>query len=200
MRLLVDDGVDDDRRLAGLAVADDQLALAAADGDQAVDGLDARLHRLVHRLARDDARRLDLDQAAFVRFDGTLAVDGLAQGVDHAAQQALAHRHVDDGTGPLDQIAFLDGAVLAEDDDADIVGLEVQGHALDAAGEFDHLAGLDLIEAVDAGDAVTDRENPSDLGDFGLGVEIGNLFLQNRGDFCGTDIHHPIPFMARRSC
>src|ERR1043165_3279514 len=41
--LLVDDGVDRDRRLAGLAVADDQLALAAADGDHGVDGLEAGL-------------------------------------------------------------------------------------------------------------------------------------------------------------
>ena len=41
-RLLVDDGVDGDGGLAGLAVADDQLALAAADGDHGVDGLDAR--------------------------------------------------------------------------------------------------------------------------------------------------------------
>ncbi|MBV8538234.1 MAG: F0F1 ATP synthase subunit alpha, partial [Alphaproteobacteria bacterium] len=47
--------------LAGLAVADDQLALAAADRHQAVDGLEAGLHRLVHRLAGDDAGRLDLD-------------------------------------------------------------------------------------------------------------------------------------------
>src|SRR5258708_7194315 len=38
-RLLVQDGVDGDRGLAGLAVADDQLALAAADRDQGVDGL-----------------------------------------------------------------------------------------------------------------------------------------------------------------
>ncbi len=42
LALLVDDRVDRDRGLAGLAVADDQLALAAADRDQRVDGLDAR--------------------------------------------------------------------------------------------------------------------------------------------------------------
>ena len=45
-----------DGGLAGLAVADDQLALAAADGDERVERLEAGLHRLVHRLARDDAR------------------------------------------------------------------------------------------------------------------------------------------------
>ena len=63
-------------------------------------------------------------------------------------------------------------AVVAEDHDADIVGLEVEGHALDAAGELDHLAGLDLVEAVDAGDAVADRQHLADLGDIGLGAEI----------------------------
>ena len=62
--LLVDDGVDGDGGLAGLAVADDQLALAAADRDQRVDGLQAGLHRLVHRLARNDAGRLHVDAAA----------------------------------------------------------------------------------------------------------------------------------------
>src|SRR5690606_7806450 len=41
--LLVDDRVDGDGGLAGLAVADDQLTLAAADRDHRVDGLVAGL-------------------------------------------------------------------------------------------------------------------------------------------------------------
>jgi hypothetical protein len=49
LSLLVDDRVDRDGGLAGLAVADDELALAAADRDHGVDGLDAGLHRLVAR-------------------------------------------------------------------------------------------------------------------------------------------------------
>ena len=57
-RLLIEDGVENDRGLAGLAVADDQLALAAADGDQGVHRLEAGRHRLVHRLARQNAGRL----------------------------------------------------------------------------------------------------------------------------------------------
>ncbi len=39
---VVDDRVDRDRRLAGLAVTDDQLALTATDRDHRVDRLDAR--------------------------------------------------------------------------------------------------------------------------------------------------------------
>ena len=95
-RLLVEDGVERDRGLAGLAVADDQLALAAADRDQRVDRLEAGRHRLVHRLARNDAGRLDVDAAALGRLDRALAVDRIAERVDHAAEQALADRHVHD--------------------------------------------------------------------------------------------------------
>ncbi len=52
---VVDDGVERDGSLAGLAVADDELALAAANRDHAVDGLEASGHGLAHRLAGDDA-------------------------------------------------------------------------------------------------------------------------------------------------
>src|SRR6185437_12734777 len=41
--LLIDDRVESKRGLAGLAVANDQLALAAADRDHGIDGLDSSL-------------------------------------------------------------------------------------------------------------------------------------------------------------
>src|SRR5690606_32720190 len=60
---LVQNGVDRDGGLAGLTVADDQFALAAADRNQRVDGLDAGRHRLVHRFTRQDARGFHVDAA-----------------------------------------------------------------------------------------------------------------------------------------
>ena len=80
-------------------------------------------------------------------------------------------------------------AVVAEDHDADIVAFEVERHAFDAAGELDHLAGLDIVEAVDAGDAVADRQHLADFGDFGFLAEILDLRLQDGGNFGGADIH-----------
>ena len=53
--LAVDDGVERNCGLAGLAVADDQLALSAANRNHRVDGLQSCRHRLSHRLAIDDA-------------------------------------------------------------------------------------------------------------------------------------------------
>src|SRR5690606_26090520 len=107
-----------DRGLAGLAVADDQLTLAAPDRDQGVDGLEAGRHRLVHGLARNDAWGLHVHAAALGGLDRALAVDGVAEGVDDAAEKALADRRVHDGARALHGLAFRDLAVGAEDHDA----------------------------------------------------------------------------------
>src|SRR5262249_18620242 len=69
-------------------------------------------------------------------------------------------------------------------------------HAARAVGELDHLAGLHLVEPVDAGDAVADRKHLADLGHLGFLSEILDLILENRGDLCGPDIHQPTSFMA----
>ena len=88
---LVDDRVHGDSGLARLAVADDQLALAAADGDHRVDGLDAGLERLLHRLAVGDAGGDDVELAGDAsRLDRRSAVERHAQRVHHAAEQRLA--------------------------------------------------------------------------------------------------------------
>ena len=131
-----------------------------------------------------------------LRLDRALAVDRIAERVDHAAEQALADRHVDDGAGALDRLAFLDLAVVAEDDDADIVDFEIERHAARAVLELDHLAGLHIVEAVDAGDAVADRKHLADLGDLGLLAEVLDLLFQDGGNFCGADIHQRASFIA----
>ncbi len=87
-------------------------------------------------------------------------------------------------------------AVVAEDHDADVVALEVERHAADAARELDHLAGLDVVEAIDAGDAVADRQHLSDFGDFRLLAEILDLLFEDRGDLSGLDFHQRTSFMA----
>ncbi len=124
-----------------------------------------------------------------VGLDRPLAVDRLAERVDDAAEQALADRHFDDGAGALDGLAFRDLAVGAEDHDADIVAFEVERHAFDAAFELDHLAGLHVVEAIDARDAVADRQHLADFRNFGLLAEILDLLFEDCGDFRGADIH-----------
>src|SRR5262249_17970843 len=155
LALLVDDGVDGDRGLAGLAVADDELAVPAADRDHRVDRLDGGLERLVDRLPGDDAGRLDLDLAVFLGLDGPLAVDRDAERVDHAADQRVADGHAHDLAGAPNLVALADGLVVAEEGDADVVLLEVQDHPHDVvaavAAKLEELAGHRARQAVDAG-------------------------------------------------
>ena len=98
LTLLVQDRVDGDRRLAGLAVADDELALTPTDRRHRVDGLDAGLQRLVHGLAAGDAGRLHLEAALVVLRDRALAVDRRTERVHDAAEQRVADGDREDAT------------------------------------------------------------------------------------------------------
>src|SRR5580692_5061008 len=197
-RLLIKNRVQGDRGLARLPIPNDELALSATDRNHTVDRLKAGRHRLAHRLARYDAGRLDIDAGAFVSVDRTLAVNRIAQSINDAAEKPLADRHVDDRAGALHRLAFLDLAVSAENDDADIVALEVERHAARAVLEFDHFACLNLVETVGARDPVADAQHLSNFGDVCFSAEVGDLSLEDRGNFCGADIHQPTSFMAMR--
>lgn len=106
--LLVDDGVDGDGCFSGLTVANDELSLASADGDETVDGLEAGLHRLVHGLAGNDAGGLELDSPLVVGLDGALAVNGVSESVEDSAKHFHSDGDVDDGSCALHDVAFLD--------------------------------------------------------------------------------------------
>ena len=179
---LVQDRVDEQRGLADRAVADDELALAAADGDHRVDRLDAGLHRLLHGLAVDDARRLELERPRLGRLDRRPAVHGLAERVDDAADQRLADGHARDAPGAAHRLALLHVLPVAEQRRADVVLLEVERDAGDAVVELEHLHGDGALEAVDAGDAVTDLEHGADLGEVGLDGEVLDALLEDGGD------------------
>src|SRR5271157_2206165 len=75
---LVNYGVNSNRGLTGLAVSDDKFTLPTADRNHRVDGLDAGLQRLLHRLPLDDAWRHDFNHAKFSGFNRAFSVNGLA--------------------------------------------------------------------------------------------------------------------------
>ena len=175
--------------LPGLAVADDQLALAAADRHHRVDRLQAGLQRLLHRLPIDDAGREALDRRELLRGDRALAVDRLAERVDDAAEQLLADRHRDDAARPLDEIAFLDLLELAEEHRADALLFEVQRDAEHAVRELEHLAGHRVLDAVHARDAVADRDDAADFGDVDVDGVAADLLADDLGYLFGFDVH-----------
>ena len=92
--------------LAGRAVADDQLALAAADRDHRVDRHDAGLHRLANALAFDDAGRDFFHRIKGLGLDRSLVIERLTERVHDAAEQCFADRNLKKLAGRFDFIAF----------------------------------------------------------------------------------------------
>lgn len=93
--LLVEDGVKSDGSLTGLTVTNDQLTLTTANGNHGVDGLETSLHGLVDGVTGENARGLLLGTTLLSGLDGTLAVDGVAEGVNDTAEKSLADGDVD---------------------------------------------------------------------------------------------------------
>ena len=186
--LLVQDRVERNGGLAGLAVADDQLSLATADRDEGVDRLDTGLHRLVHRLAAGDARCLDLHTAGLHIGERTLAVDRLAERVDDTAQQAVADGHGQDVAGGDHGLAFLDAFDVAEDHGADRILVEVEGETDETVLEAEHLVDRRVGQARHARNAVADLEHPTDGGLLDRGGEALEVRLQRCGDLIGVDL------------
>ena len=180
---LVEDGVDTHRGLAGLAVTDDQLTLAATDGRLRVDRLDAGLQRLTHTLALHHRGRLQLESTPLVGLDVAAAVDRLAQRVDHAAQEGVADRYREHLAGALDLLTLFDLLEVTEDHRADAVLVEVERNAEDATGELQQLLGHDRGQALDVGDAVARVDDGADLFALGLGLEAGDILLD-----CALDL------------
>ena len=102
LAFLIDDRVNGDGRFAGLAVADDEFALAAPDGDHRINGLDAGLDRGIHILAFDHASGDAFDGTVIRELDRPFAVDRFAQGIDHPADQPIANRDRGDAPGGAD--------------------------------------------------------------------------------------------------
>ena len=180
--------------MAVLPVADDELALAAADGHHRVDGHEARLHRLAHRLAVHDAGGAELDGTARRGVDGTAPVDGLPQRVHDAAEQAFAGRNLHDAARSADLIIFLDCGDVTEKNGADLILFEVLGqaeHGLTVGSdELEKLASHRVLQTVNTSDAVADLDDGTDLAGINAHFKGGQLLTQRFvNGLCGNFSH-----------
>ncbi len=149
--------------------------------------------RLLHGLAVDDAGRDALDRVGLVGDDGAFAVDGTPERVHHAADQRLAHRHRHDRAGAAHFLAFLDVLVFAQQHRAHLIFFEVHGDAGNAVAELDQLARHDLVEAVNARDAVADRHDGADFADIDGTLVVLDLVPQNACNLVCPYLSHKIP-------
>merc|ERR1712087_943158 len=186
--LLVDDGVDGDSSLASLTISNDQLTLTTANGHQAVHGLDTGLHGLLDGLPGDDAGSLQSNPVPVLAEDGTLAINGVAKSINNTTKDLGTHGNIHDSSGSLDNISLFDELVITEDDNTNIVRLQVESHALQSGAELHHLLGLDVLEAIDTGDTVSNGEDTACLLQVDSGGSRQNSLLQDGRDLSRSSL------------
>ena len=189
LSLLVEDRVHRNGGLAGLAVADDQLPLAPADGDHGVDGQDTGLQGNIHRLPGDHAAGLMLNGTGLRGLDGAEAVNGLAQHIHHTADQTVAYGHVGRTSGAAHHGALLYAGLAAQQHDTHTVPGQVHHHALDAGVQFHQFTVNRLVQTIDGGDAVAHLQHSAGFAALHPGVIFLNLLPQDGDDFFGIRFH-----------
>ena len=179
--LLIDDGVYGDGRLAGLAIANDELALPATDRDHGINGLDAGLDGGIHILALHHTGCNAFDRTITGSLNGTLGIHRLPQGVDHASDQTITDRDRSDAPGGPGGHALDNPGIITHDDDTDGFLLQVEGNPHDTIFEADQFLRPDLGEAGEAGDAIPRLKHGTDIRNVDLGLVGFDLLLQVNG-------------------
>ena len=140
-------------------------------------------------LTHDDAGGDPLDRAGRGRRDRALVIERTAERIHHASEQGGPDRDLDHASGRLDRVAFLDRGGVAEDDRADRLLLEVEGHAHQPVGELEQLRRQRAGQPVDLGDPVADLDDGPDTSGLDARIEVVDRGLDDAGDLVGTNGH-----------
>jgi len=127
--------------------------------------------------------------SARLGLDRTLAVDRLAQRVDHAPDQLRSDRHIQDAPGRLDRVALRDLHVIAQHHDADRVALQVQRQSERVVLELEHFALHRVGQAVNAANAVGHRDHGALRAHVGVDTQLLDPAAQQLADFGWVQLH-----------
>ena len=180
--LLVDDGVEGDGGLARLAVANDEFALATADGGHRVHGHQPRLHGGVHPLALNNTGGDAFNGKAFRCLDGAFAINGGSERVYDTADEGIPHGNRGDLAGGADFGPCFNGGVVAHDGNTHCIWLQVQHNAAHAVAKLDDFAGGDVGQTIGQNDTVVHCFNSADATDGRFALKQINLLEETLGD------------------
>ena len=193
---MVDDGINGNRGLTGLTVANDEFALATANRNHGVNCEDTGLHRLFNRLTLMNAGCLEFYRAGSSGLNGNwhilfgvycaLAVDRLAEHVNNAAEHSLANRNLKNLASGTYLVVFLNCGDVTEEYGANLVFFEVLHQTGNdtsiGSDELEKLARHRTLKAVDTRNTVANLYNRAGLARLNAGVDGVELLAQ-----CGVD-------------
>ena len=116
-------------------------------------------------------------------MDISAAVDGIAERINHAADQLFTDRNFDDSAAATDLIALLQAGVVPEQHDTTVVLFPVHDHAAEVSVELNQLTGHGVRHAGNPADAVRYADDRALLIDCRAAIHGGQLLLQGIDEF-----------------
>ena len=120
-----------------------------------------------------------------------------AQGGNDSSEHSVADRDFHHFAGSLDGVAFFDFDVLAKQDRADIVDVEVHDHAEDVMWEKQKLSEHGVLQTIYEGNPVADRYDGSDVVAFKLALERFDFFFDKGANLASLNVHNSPPACFR---
>jgi len=130
--LLVDNGINGNSGLTGLSVTNNELSLSSTDWHEGVNGLESSLHGLVYGFSWDNTWGLELNSLSLVALDWAETIDCVTEWVNNSTKHTKTDWNIDDGSGSLNDISFLNFSIVTQDDNTNVISLEIKGHTLNS--------------------------------------------------------------------
>ena len=176
---LIQNRIDGNRRLSGLAVTDNQLPLPASDRHHRVDRLDPRLQRLFHRLAINHPRRFSFQrQRHQIALNRACPVDRFTQRIDNTPQQSFAHIDRSNVPRPLCGEILPHPVGRVQQHHSHMIFFQVHRHSPHAVLKLDQLAGSHIIQSENIRHSVAHFQHRTDFLQLSLHINIFQLLLK----------------------
>ena len=192
LALLIQHGVQRNRRFARLTVADNQFALTAANREHGVDGQQPCFHRRINTLTVDDARRGFFHWAIAVRRNRVSPVNRASERVHHAAKERVAHGNTR-GLARARNLAARGNIIgIVKQDAACLVAAQILHHAFDTVVEHEDFAIRGMFQPLDNRNAVADGLDCPDFAALGKQTELVDAAAQKRDDVLARVLRHKL--------
>ena len=186
---LVDDRVDSYSSLTCLSVANDQLTLAAADRNHGVNRLQTCLNRLANGLTFNNARSNFFNNVKLSCFDRAFTVNRLTQGVNNAAFQCGSDGNLQNAAGSLNDIAFGNMCVVAQNNGTDGISFKVKSKTVCVIREFKHFALHHVRKTMNTANTVGNGDNRTFSAKVGVQTHTFDSLLQQLANLTRIELH-----------
>lgn len=188
-RIMVEEGVENDRGIEGMEVEDEKIEMEEEKRDKRVDGIEEGRNRIMERIERNNEGRIEVKEEELIGIDREIEVNRIEERIEKEEKKLGKKRKVEDWEGEIEEIELIDVKVGKEDKEEEIVDLKVKRNEENEKGELENLKGMKIIKKIEEGDKVEKGKKMKEIGEIRIIEEVIDLIFKDRGNLRGEDVN-----------